>query len=519
MKTWVCVFCGVALCAGASLAKKGDLPQGPFQQGGLLKPVASIPLSTSEISAYMPGWKSLFVVGGDSVMEVVDISNPASPRLSNTIRLPGGASSVTVHGNLVAVSLLNNPEWKRGHVQVMRYGDRVETLSLTEVCHQPDMLTFTPDGKNILVACEGSPDADFREDPEGAVAILSVDSGATWKNPRVTVAGFTEQDSSALKAEGVRQTGTQGFFRSLEPEYITVSKDSKTAWVSLQENNAVAVLDVDARKVIDIFPLGYVDHSVPGFALDVKSDKKINIANYPVRGLRQPDGISLFEVNGKQFVVTANEGAPVNDFKAWTDVTSPLMLSHQGRLDPKVFDEKMLAEIQDLSVSNLERCDVPPDIVPGGKCPYVYSFGSRSMSVFDGSTGSLVWDSGDMLERTIAKVAPDYFNWNSKKKKVKMDSRSSDKGCEPENVTVGEVGSKRYAFVGLERTGAIAVFDVSDFGKSNNPSPTLVDLYLDPKDRGPEGVLFIPAEKSPNGSALLVVGYEYSKNLTIYQVK
>lgn len=518
MKRNAVIFLSLLLCAGFCFAKD-DAPRGPIQQGSLLRRIASLPMATAEIAAYMPGWMSLFVVGGDRTMEVVDITNPASPRLVNSVALPGNASSVTVRGNLVAVSLLNDPEWKRGHVQVMRYGDRMETLSVTEVCSQPDMITFTPDGRNLLVACEGSPSTDFREDPEGAIAILGIDSAHTWKNPTVAIAGFAGVDSSALMAEGVRRTGVQGFVKSLEPEYITVSDDSKTAWVSLQENNAIAVVDVESRKVTDIFPLGYVDHAIPGFALDLKSDSKINIANYPVRGLRQPDGISSFAVGEKQYVVTANEGAPVNDYKAWTDVTTPQVLAQQGRLDPKVFGENMLRDLDGFSVSNLERCDVAPDIAPGGRCPYVYGFGSRGVSIFDGMTGMLIWDSGDMIERAIAKTAPDYFNWNSKKKKVKMDSRSDAKGCEPENVTVGEVAGKRYAFVGLERAGAIAVFDITDMGRSNNPSPALVDLFLDPGDRGPEGVLFIPAEKSPNGAALLVVGYEYSKTLTIYTVK
>ena len=82
-------------------------------------------------------------------------------------------------------------------------------------------------------------------------------------------------------------------------------------------------------------------------------------------------------------------------------------------------------------------------------------------------------------------------------------------------MTVGEVGARRYAFAGLERTSGIAVFDITE-----PMAPQLVDYYLDPLDRGPEGVLFIPAEQSPmNGQALLVVGYEYSKTLTIYTIK
>ena len=512
------------MCAGFSFAKKSDVPAGPFQRGTVLKPVASIPMTTAEISAFMPEKNVLFVVGGENVLEVVDLSNPASPKKVSEVKLPGGASSVTVYGDLVAVSLLNNPEWKMGHVQVMRYNKKLEVLGLHELCYMPDMITFTPDGKNLLVACEGSPDESFGEDPEGGVGVLSIaaaganaaDFAKAWKKPQKTVVGFGGLDSLALMAKGVRKTGVKSFVQTLEPEYITVASDSKTAWVSLQENNALVKFDVDAKKILDVFPLGYVDHSKPGFGLDIKKNKLIEIKNYPLRGLRQPDGISAFSVNGKTFVLTANEGSPVNDYKAWTDVTTPMMLSQQGVLDPSVFTADVLEDVKNISVSNLERCDIAPDKTSNGKCPYMYSYGTRSISIFDGETGHLMWDSGDAFEQMLAKVAPDYFNWNSKKGKVKMDARSEDKGCEPENVTTGIVGDKRYAFAGLERVSAIAVFDIT--GIENGHAPKIVDFYLDPKVRGPEGILFIPAEKSPNGEPLLVVGYEYSKTLAIYTV-
>jgi hypothetical protein len=285
--------------------------------------------------------------------------------------------------------------------------------------------------------------------------------------------------------------------------------------VSLQENNAIAKVNISAKKVVDVFPLGYVDHSKAGFALDAVSNGQIEIKNYPLRGLRQPDGIASFTAGGRTFVLTANEGAPVNDYKAWTDVTTPMMLTEQNRLDRKVFTDSLLTELRELSVSALERCDVGKNRTATGACPYMYTFGSRSMSIFDGESGKLIWDSGELFERAVAKIAPEHFNWNSKKNKVKMDKRSSDKGSEPENVTVGEVGKRRYAFVGLERTSGVAVIDITE-----PIAPKLADYYLDPLDRGPEGILFIPAENSPvSGQALLVVGYEYSKTLTIYTVK
>ena len=178
------------LCSGVSFAKKSDVPAGPFQMGTALKQVASIPMTTAEISAFMPEKNVLFVVGGENVMEVVDLADPLNPKKLNEIKLPGGASSVTVHGDLVAVSLLNTPEWKKGHVQVMRYNKKLEVLGLHELCYMPDMITFTPDGKNLLVACEGSPDETFTEDPEGGIGMLSIAGGKTWQNLQKTVCPF-----------------------------------------------------------------------------------------------------------------------------------------------------------------------------------------------------------------------------------------------------------------------------------------------------------------------------------------
>ncbi len=512
------MLCGSLLLFAGFCFAKNAVPAGPFQWGSVLKPLSAISMKTAEISAYMPAKKKLFVVGDAKVVEVVDLENPGLAKKVAETEIPGNASSVTVVGDLVAVSMLEDEEWRDGQVQVMRYTDSLEVLGLYKVCSQPDMIKFAPDGKNLLVACEGSPSKDLSEDPEGGVAILSVPKADAelWKNAELTVARFDHLDSAKLMASGVRAPGTQGFIKSLEPEYIAVSDDSKQAWVSLQENNAIAILDIAAKKVTKVFPLGFVDHSRNGFAIDAVNDGKIDIKNYyPLRGLRQPDGIATFMAGERHFVLTANEGAPVNDYEAWTDAVKLPTLVEQGRLDESVFTETMTAQLKDLTVSSLERCDVGKYRTRNGKCPYAYTFGSRSVSIFDGETGKLLWDSGEMFERVLAKIAPEYFNWNSKKGKAKMDKRSSDKGCEPENVTVGEVGARRYAFVGLERTSGVAVFDVTE-----PMSPQLVDYYLDPLDRGPEGVLFISADDSPLANqALLIVGYEYSKTLTIYTVK
>lgn len=526
MRLFYSVSLSLLLGTGLCCAKKLDVTvmkkSSPMQMGNVLAPLSSMTMTTAEISAYMPGQKLLFVVSDVDAMEVLDLKNPAHPKRQKNVALKGVGSSVSVNGNLIAVSSLAPEPSDTGFVEIFKMdgvtktgvgkGAGVKKVAEFRLCHQPDMLTFSPDGRKLLVACEGSPDAEFENDPAGGIAVLSLpeNDDDLANGVKVNVLGFEDQDSTALMKAGVRRIGAAPFYKTLEPEYITVSEDSKVAWVSLQENNAMARVDLTTEKITNVFPFGFVDHSKPGFGIDAKGDGKASIENIPVHGLRQPDGMANITLDGKTFVLTANEGAPVNDYKDWTDATTPLVLFEQNKLDQSVFDAAMLSKLQKLTVSRLDGC---PEVV-SGKCPYLTSFGSRSMSIFDGTTGALIWDSGDQLEQMFAKVAPEYFNWNAKKAKFKKETRSADKGCEPENVTIGMVGDKRYAFLGLERMSGVAVFDITDVN-----APKLVDYYLDPKDRGPEGILFISADKSPvPGQALLIVGYEYSKTLTIYKV-
>lgn len=492
-----------------------EIPSEVFHMGKLLTPLASIPLKTAEIVAYMPSRKKLFVVGEEKVMEVVSLDNPEKPKVEGAMRLSGHGSSVTVNGDYIAVSEIADVEYDSGYVEIFRFeGNAPKRLGTYRVCPQPDMITYTPDGKMLLAACEGSPNKDFTEDPDGGVAIITkglpIEAFPDSFPMVVYFAGFENLDSVALAEKGVRMIGPNSFTQSLEPEYITVSEDSKMAWVSLQENNAIAKIDLSERGIYDVFALGSVDHSKPGFGLDTRNNGAVQIENLPIHGLRQPDGISHFSVDGKHYIVTANEGAEVKDHEDWTDVSNALSMFEKNRLEESAFDGKTLSQIGNLPVSTLEHCDAL-----WGKCPYVHSFGSRSISIFDGESGELIWDSGDQIEQMLSKVARKYFNWNSKKPSSKKDARSNNKGCEPENVVVGNLGKHRLAFVGLERMSGIVVFNLTNLEK-----PKIVDYYMDTKDRGPEGLVFIDAEHSPiPGQALLVVGYEYSKTLAIYKVK
>ena len=474
-----------------------------FQYGKTLKFVSRISnIEDAEITAYMPLYHKLFAVGGNSSITVIDLTVVEKPVVIEKKKVLGHASSAAVFDDLVAVSLISDPHTQNGRVDLYRYGDSLSLLKSFSVCPEPDMLTFTPNGAAILVACEGSPSEDGQIDPEGAIALIQI----LEENP-VSILKFDHLDSTALIKKGVRKTGPGTFFQNLEPEYITVDPSSKMAWVSLQENNAIASIDLKAKKITSVFGLGGLDHSLPGQGIDFRKDGKINIENAPILGLRQPDGIAVLSEKGRHYIYTANEGAS-RDYSFYSDETDILALLEKKLLNSDLFNLTWLNALKKHTFSKMEPC-------LKGPCNHVEAFGSRSMSVFDGKTGKILFDSGDQIEKMIAKTAPSLFNWNAKKGKLKIDARSEDKGAEPEMVTIGEFNGKKLAFLGLERMTGIIVWDLK-----NPEKPLIIDYYLDPKDRGPEGILFISAQKSPFSRVpLLIVGYEYSQSIVIYSIQ
>ena len=141
-------------------------------------------------------------------------------------------------------------------------------ISQVDVGANPDMLTFTPDGKKVLVANEGEPNDDYTIDREGSVSIIDISGGvANLSNANVQTAGFTAFNNQTIdkkiKITGRIQTAGGTFLRNstvaedLEPEYITVSENSQTAWVTCQENNCLAEIDLATAMVTKLIPLGF----------------------------------------------------------------------------------------------------------------------------------------------------------------------------------------------------------------------------------------------------------------------
>ncbi len=493
------MFCRFLFFTSAAIALASGL-----EEISRLGPADSLP--GAEISAYIAPEKMLAVTSGQNSLSLVSLKKANAPKLLRVLAFPHEIPSVSAHENLLAVLEKGETSSKPGTVHL--YEINGETLSKRKsvpVCESPDMVSFSPDGKTLLLACEGEPDSQNGKDPEGSVGLVDLSSGVSKASFQAL--DFFAFDSASLAQKGVRVAGPGGFRQNVEPEYISFSPDGRFAFVSLQENNAVAKIDVQQRKILDVWALGSVDHSLSGNEFDFQDNGIIALENAPIRGELQPDGICAFEWNGKLYFLTADEGAS-RDFANYSDETIAMHLKSAGLLDSSVFSAGLLRRLGKLPIDAENPCD--------GKfpCQYLNTFGGRGISLFDGQTGARIWNSGNFFEKTLAENHPDLFNWNAKKKKIKKDSRSDKKGPEPEGVTIGKTASGTFAFVAVERASGIAVFDLK-----NPQKPEFREYMVGTFDRGPEGILFIPAEISPlSGTPLLIVGYEYSQTLVIYRI-
>ncbi|HAA30966.1 MAG TPA: hypothetical protein DCE56_28755 [Cyanobacteria bacterium UBA8553] len=468
--------------------------------------------SGAEISAFDPITQRTFVVAGTSKLDVLNTSNPANPTLFGTIDVSrfGIANSVAVKNGVVAVAVESSNKQAPGTVAF--YDLDGNFLNAVTVGSLPDMLTFTPDGKRILVANEGEPSSYNQPnsvDPEGSVSIIDISNGVlNLSQSNVTTAdfrGFNSQKSELI-ASGVRIFGPNATVaQDVEPEYITVSPDSKTAWITLQENNAIAILDLQTGQITDIQPLGYKNHNLPGNGLDASDrDGGINIQNRPVLGMYQPDAIASFTVNGQTYLVTANEG-DARDYTGFSEESRVGSL----RLDPTAFPNA--AALQNNAVlGRLNVTNTLGDTDRDGDFDQLYAFGARSFSIRD-AQGNLIYDSGDQLEQITATQVPSIFN--SDGTSASFDTRSDNKGPEPEGVVTGVIDGRNYAFIGLERTGGVMVYDVT-----NPTSPSFVQYINKTGDTAPEGLSFVSAEQSPTGKPLLIVTNEVSKTTTLFEI-
>jgi hypothetical protein len=387
----------------------------------------------------------------------------------------------------------------------------------------PDMITYTPDGTKLLVANEGEPNDDYSIDPEGSVSVIDVTGGlGAIDQSDVTNLDFTAFNGvlAILVAADVRIFGPGATVaQDLEPEFITVSEDSNTAYVALQENNAYAIVDLTVPVVTQIVPFGLKDHSIPSNSLDTSDEPDfIFNASWPIFGMYMPDGIDYYNVGGTAYLVTANEG----DAREYDTFEEERKLDDADyNLDPTVFPNASILELEnnlgDINISNASgNTDGDPEFEE------IHVYGARSFSIFEANTGNIVYDSGNDFEVITAADATYGGIFNASNSNNNFKNRSDNKGPEPEAVIVEEIDGAFYAFVLLERVGGVMIYDVTD------PNAPVFLQYLnnrgnvegDPEsgDLGPEGIVYVNADDSPTGTALIVISNEVSATLSVYSL-
>ncbi|MEO0558435.1 MAG: choice-of-anchor I family protein [Bacteroidota bacterium] len=510
-------------------------------------------VDATETVVYDAATQRLYVANGDAnEVRVLDVSDPASPTEALTIPLGAygnmhGLAVSTVPyqdlgGNnqedtMIAVSVEADPETDPGSVVLFnRDGSFREQVTVGAL---PDYLAFAPLGFRLLVANEGRPRDDYTTDPEGSVTVIDfevpVSGGPRGVGQSITLNFSAFNEGGTRAGEIAAETSLRIFgpdasvAQDLEPESIAISPDGTTAFVSLQENNGLAIFDLSSgdATVASVQGLGFKDHSQTGNGLDASDrDDAIAIASHPVFGMYQPDGLAAATIDGQTVLFVANEG----DSREYAGFDEESRIKNLT-LDPTAFPDASSLQADD-QLGRLTVTTTLGDTDGDGDYDALYAFGGRSFSVHS-ADGTRLWESGDEIEQRIAALIDtgdlprDAFN-PSDDENDSFDNRSDAQGPEPESIAVGEVNGTPYLFVGLNRSGAVLIYDVSTpeapeyagflSNRTYSEEAQLLDGSPNPAvgDLGLADLAFIPAHASPVDRALLVTSNAISGTVTLY---
>lgn len=453
------------------------------------------------------------------VYDLIDIAKPfkmASIDLSTVISRP---TSIASFNGLVAVTGIGTSP--QGSGKVLYFDNNGLLLKQFSVGPMPKMVNFTPGGNHCLIVNEGIPTDDYTIDPAGSISIINISIGIN----NVTQSGvitipFTPLDSITINPLVLTygNNNQQLVSQDLEPEYISGNNSGTKAYVSLQENNAVMIIDIQSSSIDTVIGLGYLDRSIAGNGLDASDvNTAIDIKTYDrLFALYQPHAMEAFEVGGNQYLLSTNEGAPrQNTAYDEVNIVSSTIL-HPGKFS------NISTLINSNNLGNLEVTRELGDNDGDGLFDSIYTFGTRSFSIWDENL-QLLWDSGDEFEQIIALAHPNDFNSNNDDNNS-FKSQSDNLGPEPKAAAIGEVDGTLYAFIGMEKMGGFMVYDISD---PLNPQFELYELNRDFSlaasdpdvgDLGIESIVFVPSTQSPTDFALVIVASPASGTFTIYQI-
>ena len=477
-------------------------------------------------------------------LSVASINLPAT---AGTVPL-GKVTSIAISGDLLAVAVPAATKTDNGFI--LFYNGLANSapafLDSVEVGALPDSIAFTPDGGKLVVANEGEPNGDYSIDPEGTLSVIDILANGEPEETADTITFTSLNGTQAeLEAQGMHFPNPDGLTingnaitttiaQDLEPEYVSTANGK--AYVTLQENNGLAILDLEDLSV-QVIGLG--SKSWSGLNFDGQENGAVSFAKYEgLNGVYMPDSIANYEWKGATFLVTANEGdAREYFFDVADEAACTTAMGQSYDIDAGCLsysDEVKLEELTAQAGSALETLQMDGrlnklrvskelgDADGNGEYESAYTYGARSFTIWD-QNGLVVFDSGDDLERITASVHGAQFNNDNDVNEG--DSRSENKGPEPEALTIGTIGERTYAFIGTERMSGIFVYDVTNpfeaffadyiINRDLTEGSTANDVI---GDLAPESIVFVPAADSATGVALIIVGNEVSGTVSVFQV-
>lgn len=475
--------------------------------------------SSTEIVVHDPATQRLFTISSlTDVFDIINFSSPTTPSVIRTVNMApyGGITSIAVKNGIIAAASPNiNPQQNGSVVFFDINGNFLKQVTVGAL---PDMITFSPDGTKVITANEGEPNDAYTVDPEGTISIIDISGGIpALSQTNVTTLNFNSFESqlAALTATGLRKVRNNNTLsQDLEPEYVTVSADSQKAWVTLQENNAVAEVNLATKTITNIWGLGKKDMSLPGNGFDASDNNgEVLIANWPVKTYYTPDAVQNYKIGNTNYIVTANEGDE-KDLSGFSERTTVGAVTYA--LDPSIFPNSSVLKAP-YNLGRFRVTNVNGNTDGDAEFEEINALGARSFSIFNADTKQIVYDSGDQFERYIATTHPLIFNADNEANGAKNRSRA--KGPEPEGVALGTINGQTYAFITLERTGGVMMYNIT-----NPNNPTFTDYKHSRStssyggDNGPEGITYITPENTTTGKGYVIVANEISGTLSIYEV-
>lgn len=520
MKTLLCKWLSICLMLSSGLYSGLCSPLQVQSERGTLQYLGSYAFGVSnpeggvaEIVKYNPENQCMYVVSGQlQSVDIVSLAEMDINRKQNNsfalqkrldIRDMGAANgfaygditslAISTQKGLIALAVQAEHYTSPGSIVLLNYDGTYITHFDTGV--QPDMVCFSPDGNYVVTANEGEPrDGYDGIDPMGSVSVLCLQGGqAAWQVKTLDFTAFDARREQLLAQKVLLKTGAMPS-QDLEPEYVAIAEDGVTAYVTLQEANAIATVNLQEGRVIDIQGLGFKDHSQAGNGLDMIKDGEICIQNQNVFGVYMPDGLAVATIDNVQYILTANEG----DGRQWPGYTN--------------------TESKTVGVTGKKVEQLLHDETQGLARNQTYLLGARSFSIWRGDTLQQVFDSGEDFETITARQFPQHFNCNHKN--PKLETRSNQKGPEPEDITILSAYGRTFALIGLERVGGVMLYDITipgsayyvDYMNIRDFSTTSID---NGSHLGPEGICALSAQQSPTGQPLILVANEISGTVSV----